>query len=65
MKRWKSFAAAGIFVLLTVLKLALPQHSAGLRERVLYFIDRDDDYIELAQTLGSHCLLYTSDAADE
>lgn len=54
MKRWKSFAAAGIFVLLTVLKLALPQHSAGLRERVLYFIDRDDDYVELAQTLGSH-----------
>ena len=54
MKRWKSCAAAGIFVLLTVLKLALPQHSAGLRERVLYFIDRDDDYVELAQTLGSH-----------
>ena len=54
MKRWKSFAAAGIFVLLTELKLALPQHSAGLRERVLYFIDRDDDYVELAQTLGSH-----------
>lgn len=54
MKRWKSLAAAGIFVLLTVLKLALPQHSAGLRERVLYFIDRDDNYVELAQTLGSH-----------
>ena len=45
MKRWKSCAAAGLFVLLTVLKLALPQHSAGLRERVLYFIDRDDDYV--------------------
>ena len=53
MKRWKSLAAAGIFVLLTVLKLAMPQHSAGLREWVLCFIDRDDNYVELAQTLGS------------
>lgn len=53
MKRWKSLAAAGIFMLLTVLKLAMPQHSAGLREWVLCFIDRDDNYVELAQTLGS------------
>lgn len=54
--KYKSCAAAGLFVLLTVLKFMLPEHGAELRERVLRIIDRNDDYheyVETVQTLGS------------
>ncbi len=54
MKRWKSARRRGIFVFADGAEACLAADSAGLRERVLYFIDRDDDYVELAQTLGSH-----------
>ena len=53
---YKSYAAAGIFLLLTVLKLVLPGQNQALRVKILELINRSDDYTEYAemiQTLGS------------
>lgn len=53
---YKSYAAAGIFLLLTVLKLVLPGQSQALRVKILELINRSDDYteyVEMIQTLGS------------
>lgn len=54
--KYKAYAAAGVFVLLTIVKLVLPGQNQALRMKVLQFINQSDnykEYVEMIQTLGS------------
>lgn len=46
------YICAAIFALLTAAKLAMPEHSAKLRETVLTVIEGDDDYAALVTAMG-------------
>ena len=52
LKRWKTLCAAGIFLVLTAIKLLLPDLSAALRLRTLTALRYNGDYIAVLETLG-------------
>ena len=65
MKRWKLFCAAGIFILLTAVKLLVPGLSDALRERTAAVLDYDGDYLAALETLGGKLSLAGSAHAEE
>lgn len=52
MKKYKFFAAAAMFVILTAVKLAAPAPAENVRREVASVIMRDDDYVKTVQTWG-------------
>lgn len=62
MRNYKLYFASGIFVLLTVLKLLLPDLTQGVRTQMVSAIDRDMDYQTMLTTLGS---AITGDTVEE
>lgn len=53
MDELKLYAASGIFVLATVLKLLLPSHTEQLRSQVVSLIDMDMDYRAVITQVGA------------
>lgn len=62
MRNYKLYIASGIFVLLTVLKLLLPEMTQGVRTQMVSAIDYDMDYQTMLTNLGS---AITSDTVEE
>lgn len=62
MRNYKLYIAAGIFVLVTVLKLLLPDMTQGVRAQMVSAIDTDMDYQTMLMNLGS---AITSDTVEE
>ncbi len=52
MPNWKTYASAGVFVLMTVLKLLLPDATEDLRQTIVRVIDMDMDYKGMAVQVG-------------
>lgn len=62
MRNYKLYIASGIFVLVTVLKLLLPDMTQGVRTQMVSAIDWDMDYQTMLTNLGS---AITSDTVEE
>lgn len=62
MRNYKLYIASGIFVLVTVLKLLLPDMTQGVRAQMVSAIDTDMDYQTMLTNLGS---AITSDTVEE
>ena len=62
MRNYKLYIASGIFVLVTVLKLLLPEMTQGVRSQMVSAIDWDMDYQAMLTNLGS---AITSDTVEE
>ncbi len=52
MKAWKLYLCAGLFVLVTALKLLLPGQALALRETLHSLVLRGGDYGQMAEALG-------------
>ena len=52
MKTAKIYICAGLFILLTALKLLLPGQALALRQYVRELVERDDDYSQMVAALG-------------
>lgn len=52
LKRWKIFCAAAIFVLMTALKLLMPDSAAAVRMQVASALNYDVDYVEALNLLA-------------
>ena len=52
MKTVKIYLCAGLFILLTALKLLLPGQAMALRQYVRELVERDDDYSQMVAALG-------------
>ena len=52
MKTAKIYLCAGLFILLTALKLLLPGQAMALRQYVRELVERDDDYSQMVAALG-------------
>lgn len=52
MKNVKIYVCAGLFVVLTALKLLLPGQALYLRQQVQNLVERDDDYAQMIAALG-------------
>lgn len=53
MRDYKLYIASGIFVLITVLKLLMPEATEGVRTRVVTAIDTDMDYQAVLTQIGT------------
>lgn len=62
MQNYKFYIASGIFVLVTILKLLLPDMTQGVRTQMVSAIDTDMDYQTMLTNLGS---VITSDTVEE
>lgn len=51
-KNYRAYICCGIFLLLSALKLLLPEHSVQIRERVLLLLNRGEDYAQMIETMG-------------
>ena len=53
MPNWKLYVTSGIFVLVTVLKLLMPDATAQARQEIVALIDMDMDYRNMITQVGS------------
>ena len=58
LKRWKFLCAAGIFIVLTAVKMLVPDISASLRIKMLTALAYDEDYIEVLDSLSDRLTLH-------
>lgn len=52
MEKYKVYICSGIFILLTAVKIFIPEHSQQLREQLRAVISADDDYKGMVEAMG-------------